>query len=83
MFTSGRRTPAGNAAVGGVPNSYHLTGDAADFVPRRGQSMGELYRQALARWPGAKVLNEGNHVHVQQRGWGVPFQGRTGTKGLR
>lgn len=82
-MTSGRRTAEGNAAVGGVGNSYHLTGDAADFVPAKGQSMTDLAAEARQQWPGAKVINEGDHVHVQQRGWGVPYFGRRGTMGLR
>lgn len=32
-ITSGYRNPAVNAAVGGVPNSDHALGLAADFVP--------------------------------------------------
>ncbi len=37
-FTSGYRTPAHNARVGGVANSYHLTGLAGDFVPVNGNN---------------------------------------------
>lgn len=82
-FTSGRRTEYGNRLVGGVPNSAHLRGDAADFTPRPGQSMAQLEAELRRRFPGARVINEGNHVHVQQQGWGVPYHGRRGTTGLR
>jgi hypothetical protein len=81
IWTSGRRTPEGNAAVGGVRNSHHLSGDAADFVPAHGQSMSQLAAQARAFFPGAHIINEGDHVHVQKRGWGVPYHGRRGARG--
>lgn len=81
-FTSGRRTPEGNRLVRGARNSRHLTGDAADFTPRRGQTMDELEADLRRRFPGAHVINEGNHVHVSQRGWNVPYHGRRGTTGL-
>lgn len=80
QMTSGRRTVRGNAAVGGVPNSDHLRGDAADFVPAQGQTMRQLYQQARRHFPGATVINEGDHVHVAQRGYRrVPLFGRRGT----
>lgn len=49
-ITSGFRTPAHNAKVGGSPRSYHLLGKAADFVvegvtPR-------VVQEALRNWHG-------------------------------
>lgn len=80
-MSSGRRTVEGNRAVGGVPNSRHLFGDAADFVPAQGQPMRELYIQARQHFPGAHILNEGDHVHVDQRGFGrVPYFGARGAR---
>ena len=79
--TSGRRTPNGNRAVGGVPNSAHLSGDAFDFVPAEGQSMARLAQQAREFFgPGATIINEGDHVHVALEGMGAPYLGRNGTR---
>lgn len=70
-ITSGLRTPAHNAEVGGVPNSAHLDDRARDLVPPPGVSMADFYAKVRSILPGAKVLNEGDHVHVQ---WGGPAQ---------
>ncbi len=65
--TSTKRSPARNAAVGGVPTSYHLSGRARDSVPPRGMSMAEYAAQLRRLNPGMKVINEGDHVHVEPR----------------
>lgn len=66
--TSTRRSAARNRAVGGVDNSYHLSGRARDSVPPRGMSM-ERYAAELRRLnPQYEVINEGNHVHIEPRG---------------
>jgi hypothetical protein len=75
-----RRTPEGNKAVGGVPNSRHLSGDAADFVPTGGESMAQLGARLMRQYPDARVINEGDHVHVQRKGWGLPYRGRRGAR---
>lgn len=70
--TSARRSPERNAAVGGAPNSYHLTGRARDIVPPPGMSMAQLeqrLRSSGAEF--AELINEGDHIHVAWAGQGA------------
>jgi hypothetical protein len=72
-FTSGRRTYLGNKKVGGVANSDHLTGSAADFTAP--------LSAVRARFPNARILDEGDHRHVSGLS-DVPYHGKRGTIGL-
>lgn len=67
--TSRQRSPEKNRAVGGSPNSYHLTDNARDFVPPKGMSMGELAARLKATYgEGYDIINEGDHVHAEPGG---------------
>lgn len=63
-LTSGRRSLAENTAVGGAPNSFHMTGQAADF--RRDEVTPEMLK--LFQGKGYKALDEGDHYHVEPAG---------------
>lgn len=84
--TSMRRTVAGNAAVGGVENSAHLTGEGIDFTPSPGVSWKQLYAEAKRFFgPDAVVIHEGKgtrdeHVHVQMGGLDAPYYGAEGSQ---
>lgn len=64
QITSGLRDPQHNAAVGGVPNSAHLSGQAFDFVPQGGDMKSAAAKLAQSGVPFDQVINEGNHIHV-------------------
>lgn len=61
--TSWYRTEKRNKAVGGVQNSRHMKGLAADVV--YDQPLGREHRQTIARQYGLEILFEGSHDHVQ------------------
>ena len=62
--TSTYRSVAHNRAVGGVANSYHLSGRAIDVARRRGVSHGQI-AAALQRagYVMIESLDEGDHSH--------------------
>ncbi len=67
-FNSGYRTPAHNAAVGGVPNSFHVQALAADITPHNGNY--DKYKSALKALVGKhgwEVIDERNknHFHLE------------------
>jgi hypothetical protein len=62
--TSTKRSPEHNRAVGGVPNSYHLSGRAIDIARRPGVAHSQIaaaYRQA--GYSLLESLDEGDHSH--------------------
>lgn len=67
IVTSTFRSPEHNRRVGGVPNSYHLKGQARDSVPPKGMSMGAYFERLRRLNPLLQVLNEGNHIHMEPR----------------
>ncbi len=65
-------------------NSRHLSGGALDLTPPPGKSMGWLAAQVREAYPGAKVLNERDHIHAEFPGYyGAPVLGGARSAGLR
>lgn len=89
-LTSGYRSPAQNAAVGGAKNSDHLTGNAIDLVPSEGWNPRSIARfdkiaawarrQANVRfigWRGQSGHGPGHHLHLSYRAKTALGQSRT------
>jgi hypothetical protein len=72
-ITSLGRTPAHNAAVGGVPDSMHVADSALDFVPPKGMSLNAFHQKLVdAGLPATELINEGDHFH-----WGWAPKGQS------
>lgn len=70
QISSGYRDPQHNLEVGGVPNSWHTAGSpdapgAIDLTPPQGMTVAALSSTLASKLPQLRVLNEGNHAHVQ------------------
>ena len=67
VIVSGRaRTLERNAQVGGVPGSYHMSDNARDFQPAKGQTVAALAKRLEPlQAQGYDVIAEGDHVHVE------------------
>lgn len=71
-ITSGVRDAQHNADVGGVPNSQHLTGTAADVVIAPDQKQQFIQD---AKNQGLQPIDEGDHVHLQNPNGGAGVSG--------
>lgn len=71
IVTSGYRCPALNAAVGGVANSQHTTGNAADIKPASGGSLEGIFRAAVRFGDFDQMILEekggGRWIHISWR----------------
>ncbi len=77
--TSIKRSPAKNKAVGGVKNSYHLTGRAIDIARGKGVSHQDIVAEYKRRgYKIVEALDEGDHTHIAfdfKGGRKAPVQG--------
>ncbi len=68
IVTSGYRSPEHNKAVGGVPNSQHVKGLAADICPLDTADLNRLWQLADSMNETGGVGRYDNFVHVDRRG---------------
>lgn len=68
--TSGYRCPEHNADVGGVPDSLHIKGLAADLVPADGdlEGLADLLEKAEPARAGILIYQQSGFVHFDLRG---------------
>lgn len=66
-ITSWKRTAERNAEIGGVPGGPHVFWLAVDVVYDRAPLLAERLR--IAHTLGLTLLDEGDHDHLQPKGW--------------
>ncbi|KUZ33599.1 D-Ala-D-Ala carboxypeptidase family metallohydrolase [Burkholderia territorii] len=72
VVTSGYRSPALNSAIGGVPNSAHKLGLAADFVcPKFGTPLDICRAISRSSIEFDQLIQEGTWVHIGLAAAGV------------
>lgn len=69
IISSGYRSPALNKAVGGVHNSYHLSGRAADIAEVKGYKLREVYEFIRDFLPHTELLLEPVAKSTKQPKW--------------
>lgn len=76
VVTSGYRSPEHNKAVGGVANSYHTQGLAADIRPENQKDLPTLWElcRRLNVTGGVGIYD--TFVHVDRRGYAARFDKR-------
>lgn len=68
QITSGQRSPQHNAAVGGVPNSQHIAGNALDFTKAPGVTLAAVKQHFAEQGVNlTEAIDEGDHIHIA---WG-------------
>ena len=77
IVTSGYRSPEHNKAVGGVANSYHTKGLAADVAPMDAKDLNKLWQLADSMNVTGGVGRYDTFVHVDRRGYAARFDKRT------
>lgn len=77
VVTSGYRSPEHNKAVGGVADSYHTQGLAADIRPEDQKDLPALWElcRRLNVTGGVGIYD--TFVHVDRRGYAARFDKRT------
>lgn len=76
VVTSGYRSPEHNKAVGGVANSYHTKGLAADVAPMDAKDLNKLWQLADSMNVTGGVGRYDTFVHVDRRGYAARFDKR-------
>lgn len=77
IVNSGYRSPEHNKAVGGVPDSYHVQGLAADIRPKNLKDLPRLWRicEQVNLFGGTGIYD--TFIHIDARGYRARWDNRS------